>query len=248
MRHYFHLIYIILFIGSFGCKTEENIYRPIVSNSDTTAVVINEEIPEKELSFLALGDSYTIGASVIKADRWTEQLKVALEERQYSISDITYVAQSGWTTTNLINAINRADLEKKYDVVTLLIGVNNQFQRKDIQTFEQEYTALLNTAINFAGGTKNVIVLSIPDYGYTYSTPSTQISQEIDQYNTLKQNITINKGVKFYNITSTSRQVVERPELIASDGLHPSGIMYQLWVNQIIDDVKDQLKESITTE
>ncbi|MBB3698645.1 SGNH/GDSL hydrolase family protein [Flammeovirga yaeyamensis] len=238
------LSFSILFLLTNCSDKEEPIFTTLFDDNDTTQVVVDDGIPRKVMSFLALGDSYTIGASVSKEDRWTEQLKVALEDRRYTIEDdIVYVAQTGWTTSNLIDAINRSDLEENYDIVTLLIGVNNQFQRRDIRIFEEEYNELLTTAINFAGGTKNVIVLSIPDYGYTYTQPNFQITQEIDQYNNLKERITNNRGVKFYNITSTTRQVRERPELTASDGLHPSGELYGLWVNQIIDDVKDQLKE-----
>ncbi|KXX71791.1 GDSL-type esterase/lipase family protein [Flammeovirga sp. SJP92] len=240
---------LILLLGLLLCScsddpeittnTTQNIYN---ATADTSAF----KVPDRALDMLALGDSYTIGASVSKEYRWNEQLKEELEYRKYNINEITYIAQTGWTTKNLIDAIDRTSTKEEYDIVTLLIGVNNQYQRIDIEVFRTEYNQLLQTAINFAGGDPSkVIVLSIPDYGYTYTIPSTAITQEIDLYNSIKESITRRNYVAFHNITSFTRQVKERPELVASDGLHPSGALYKLWVDDIIRDVYEQFLEPV---
>ncbi|NLR90969.1 SGNH/GDSL hydrolase family protein [Flammeovirga agarivorans] len=231
------LLMIVLFCA---CNDNENIV-PVTNASSNSPNTSSYIVPQKSLSMLALGDSYTIGASVLKEDRWNEQLKVELEERNYKLNDIQYVARTGWTTRNLLNAIADENLLPKYDIVTLLIGVNNQYQRIDIEVFEEEYEELLNLAIQYAGNDPSkVIVLSIPDYGYTYSVPSQSISQEINQYNNLKQSITNRNQVVFHNITSYTRQVQNNPSLVASDGLHPSGNLYKLWVDDIINKVYEQ--------
>ncbi|MBD0403315.1 SGNH/GDSL hydrolase family protein [Flammeovirga sp. EKP202] len=225
----------------FSCQEDDNTIfvpqTPPVVTVDSSSL----QVPQKVLHMLALGDSYTIGASVPEEDRWNAQLKKELENRGYQLNAIKYVAQTGWTTSNLINAYQNASLRSQYDIVTLLIGVNNQFQGVDINVFREEYKSLLEAAIVRARNEpKNVIVLSIPDYGYNYSPPPASISQQINEYNRIKEEITKDKGVVFHNITSFSRLVPSRPELAAPDGLHPSGEQYKLWVNEIIDDVYQQ--------
>ncbi|MBB6459884.1 SGNH/GDSL hydrolase family protein [Flammeovirga kamogawensis] len=236
----------LLSILIFGCTNQTEEYPSPSYNSTTTATVLNENIPTRSLNILALGDSYTIGASVQKKDRWNEQLKAQLESKGYSIGEVTYIAQTGWTTKNLINAIEaqKNTLLTNYDLVTLLIGVNNQYQRINFDTFLNEYPQLLTTAIKYGNNNPdNVVVLSIPDYGATYSAPSPSISTEIDKYNSSKANLTYAEGVRFFNITSISKMAKQDRTLIASDGLHPSAKMYRYWVNDIIDDVFNQLLE-----
>ncbi|AZQ62940.1 SGNH/GDSL hydrolase family protein [Flammeovirga pectinis] len=235
-----------IFILTISCNNETEEYPSPSYNSTTTATVINENIPTRSLKILALGDSYTIGASVQKKDRWNEQLKVQLEAKGYSIGEVTYIAQTGWTTKSLLNAIDtqKNTLLTNYDLVTLLIGVNNQYQRINFDVFLEEYPQLLDIAIKYGNNnTDNVIVLSIPDYGATYSAPSPSISTEIDKYNSSKASLTYSKGVRFFNITSISKMAQQDRTLIASDGLHPSAKMYKYWVSDIIDDVFNQLLE-----
>ncbi|NME66845.1 SGNH/GDSL hydrolase family protein [Flammeovirga aprica] len=236
-----NLLFLLFSLILFSCGENENdAFVPVpVSNIPVDSSSL--QVPERPLYMLALGDSYTIGASVKMEDRWNEQLKIQLEQRGYQMNEIKYVARTGWTTNNLKTAMRSAALRTKYDMVSLLIGVNNQYQRIDINVFRREYEELLDSAILYArDDPKKVIVLSIPDYGYTYSQPSPQITEEINRYNNIKEEITRRKGVVFHDITSLTRLVRSRPELIASDGLHPSGELYKLWVNLISDDVYEQ--------
>ena len=200
-------------------------------------VTIMNVFAQKEIKFLALGDSYTIGESVAEHDRWPVQLSKALRAKGKSIGEPTIIATTGWRTDNLKDAIDKAKLENEYELVTLLIGVNNQFQGKSVEQYAIEFEDLLKTAIRLAKGKKeNVLVVSIPDYGYTpFGKPKQpDITKAIDSFNYVNKDCTDKAGVKYVNITDISRQGLEKPELVADDGLHPSGKMYRLWVEQIV--------------
>jgi len=184
-----------------------------------------------EPKFLALGDSYTIGESVAESERWPNQLAAKLKIPQPKI-----IATTGWRTDNLKDAIDAASLKPEYNLVSLLIGVNNQYQGKPIEVYEREFEELLQTAIKLAKGKKkNVFVVSIPDYGFTPFGKAKQekISAELDQYNAINKRIAAKYGVKYFNITEISRKGLEDAELVAGDGLHPSGKMYGQWVELI---------------
>jgi lysophospholipase L1-like esterase len=197
--------------------------------------VAQEVIVREPVKFLALGDSYTIGQSVSQDESWPYQFKSHLESSNVEFNEIKVIARTGWTTTNLKNAIENDDLEGKYNLVALLIGVNNQYQGINQDLYVTEFTELLNIAISLAGGEDYVFVLSIPDYGYTPFGESNQeqISDEIDEYNQINQSITESKGVAYFNITEISRNGLINPSLVASDGLHPSRLMYQKWVELV---------------
>ena len=191
------------------------------------------------IKIIALGDSYTIGESVCDTCRFPEQLKDSLalkiEERTFSL-DI--IARTGWTTTNLINAINNENPANDYDLVTLLIGVNNQYQQKPFSIYTSEFPQLLNKAIALAKGDKNnVIVISIPDYAYTPYGQSTsnpeRISDELNTYNEFAENQSNLKEVAFVYITEITRQGLINPDLVAADGLHPSKLAYAKFVELI---------------
>lgn len=189
-----------------------------------------------EPKFLALGDSYTIGESVAESERWPNQLAAKLKIPQPKI-----IATTGWRTDNLKDAIDAASLKPEYDLVSLLIGVNNQYQGKPIEVYEREFEELLQTAIKLAKGKKkNVFVVSIPDYGFTPFGKAKQekISEELDQYNAINKHIAAKYGVKYFNITEISRKGFEDAELVATDGLHPSGKMYGQWVELIYTGLK----------
>lgn len=191
--------------------------------------------------FLALGDSYTIGESVAELQRWPMQLAEGLRMRGYNCQSPVIVAVTGWRTDQLQSAITERKLDKNYDLVSLLIGVNNQYQGRSIHEYEREFANLLEFAIQHAGKRKsNVIVLSIPDYGYTPFGKEKQqhISAEIDAFNAANKRITQEYGVSYINITDISRQGMKHPELVAADGLHPSGKMYALWVSEILRSCK----------
>lgn len=190
----------------------------------------------QQLKYLALGDSYTIGESVTEAERWPNQLADSLRKRHLDYGKPTIIATTGWRTDNLKNAMTIAQLKNEYNMVSLLIGVNNQYQGKSSKEYEAEFEALLVWAIQLAKGKKeNVFVVSIPDYGYTpFGKPKqAAISAAIDLFNEINARITYKLGVKYFNITEISRDGLSDPSLVAPDGLHPSGKMYSYWVELI---------------
>ncbi len=196
---------------------------------------------EEAFNYLALGDSYTIGESVDKSLRWPVQLVNRLKEHDIMINEPKIIATTGWTTDELQTAMDEADIETNYDLVSLLIGVNNQYRGYPIDQFKEDFKILLEEAIIYAGGdTDKVIVLSIPDYGVTpfgQTKDPSKIKRELDLYNELKREMTESAGVKFYNITEASRIALSEPSLVAADGLHPSGKMYADWVDAVFVDV-----------
>ena len=201
-------------------------------------VVATESITPTERKFLALGDSYTIGESVSEKERWPVQLAKKLREKGQSIGEPLIIATTGWRTDDLMNAVNKAHLKNEYDLVSLLIGVNNQYQGKSSEQYVIEFEDLLKTAIQLAKGKKeNVFVVSIPDYGYTpFGKPKqAEISKALNRFNDINKRITEKAGIKYINITDISRQGIQQPELVADDGLHPSGKMYSLWVDRIVE-------------
>ena len=148
------------------------------------------------------------------------------------------IAVTGWRTDNLKNGIEIAQLKDNYDIVSLLIGVNNQYQGKPIDDYAREYEDLLKMAIGFAGDNKDrVFVVSIPDYGYTpFGEPKKgTITTEIDAFNKVNKEITESYGVTYFNITDISREGLSDPALVADDKLHPSGKQYTLWVQRIME-------------
>ncbi|OYU65126.1 MAG: lysophospholipase, partial [Cytophagaceae bacterium BCCC1] len=185
------------------------------------------------LSYLALGDSYTIGESVTEDQRWPVQLAKSLTSNGIAVSQPQIIAKTGWTTDELKAKIVSENITKKYDWVSLLIGVNNQYRGRSVEEFRKQYVDLLETAIQFSGNRPQyVFVVSIPDWGVTpfgRNSPKKSISEQIDLFNAIKKEETEKRGILFVDITPISRQAINDPSLIAEDGLHPSGKMYQLW-------------------
>ena len=209
------------------------------SDSGNTPPVIEESI-----AYLALGDSYTIGASVEVEERWPNQLARLLFPSVPG-NELRLLAQTGWTTADLTNAIDTTtDFKNRYDLVSLLIGVNNQFQGRSLDNYEIEFRALLEKSIEFAGDDPGrVFVVSIPDYAYTtFGGGDPMISQEIDEFNAANKAITDEYGIQYFNITPISRLGLDQPELVATDGLHPSGEQYRRWVELMVDDVRMMLQ------
>lgn len=193
------------------------------------------------LRFLALGDSYTIGESVPQDKRWPVQLTDVLNQQGFTMAPPQIIAKTGWRTDELMEAIQEnKTINARYDLVSLLIGVNNQYQGKDITVYEEEFEMLLTTAIELAGEDPgNVFVVSIPDYGKTPfgASKEAQIAKEIDTYNSINLAIAKKYGVSYVDITPFSREAKERKELVADDNLHPSGLMYTGWVELMKDTV-----------
>lgn len=193
-----------------------------------------------QYKYLALGDSYTIGESVCSTCSFPQQLKSQLQSTLSNTTiDLQVIATTGWTTTNLKAAITSAAPTADYDLVTLLIGVNNQYQHKPFSVYQQEFPELVNTAIALAKGDRsNVVVVSIPDYRYTpfgngLSNPDA-VSQEIAQYNSFAANYCDANNITFVNITDITQMGHDNPALVASDGLHPSELAYSKFVERIL--------------
>ncbi|MFC3561703.1 SGNH/GDSL hydrolase family protein [Pedobacter jamesrossensis] len=235
---------IILFsLLSSACTKEKPM--PIAEPAANVFVTTNTT---GSFTYLALGDSYTIGESVKQSESFPYQLKDVLKTEGLTIEIPKIIAVTGWTTDELQGAIKQAKITQKYDIVTLLIGVNNQYRGYAIETYKKEFSELLQTAIDFSGGRKTrVFVISIPDWGVTpfakNGPKSAQtIATEIDAFNTAAEKITSDAGVSFTNITTDSRMAANDTSLIAEDGLHPSGKMYRNWVNALTPKISAALK------
>ncbi len=188
-------------------------------------------------SFLALGDSYTIGESVPENERWPVQLSRVLNERGQNVADPRIIATTGWRTDQLKKAVLDANLKNDWGMVSLLIGVNNYYQKKTAESYAPEFEELLKMAVELAGGKKeNVFVVSIPDYGFTpFGKPKQEeITKGIDAFNAVNRDITRKMGIRYVEITDLTREGLAKPEYVAADGLHPSGKMYSLWVERIL--------------
>lgn len=200
--------------------------------------------PDSANRFLALGDSYTIGESVAPEERWPNQLASALRARGAGIGDPEIIARTGWTTDELSTAIDSAAPRGPYSLVTLLIGVNNQYRGLDAEQYRREFTTLLERAIGFAGNDpKKVIVVSIPDWGVTPFAAQRdrgKIATEIDRFNAINREETLRAGAHYTDITPVSRR--PDPALVAGDGLHPSGKMYSEWVTLILPEAEAVLR------
>ncbi len=216
----------ILFAFSFlliSCSKEKDYSRP-------------------SLSYLALGDSYTIGESIEIKDSYPNQLK----EQINLIDSLKIIAKTGWTTDELIDTLKKSNL-KKYDVVSLLIGVNNQFRGYSINNYKVEFENLLNKIIGYSNNKKNVFVVSIPDYGVTpfgKSRGREKIFDEINAYNEINRTISEKYNVMYFNITDISRLAENDSSLLANDKLHPSGEMYSEWVDFMKIQILDSLKSN----
>lgn len=196
-------------------------------------------------SYLALGDSYTIGQSVDSAERFPVQTAALLKTQNINITPLQYIATTGWTTTNLSSAIITEQPKAPFDIVTLLIGVNDQYQNRNIADYSARFLQLLQTSIQLAGNKPtHVFVLSIPDYGVTpFGGGNPTISQQIDAYNAINKQVTQSiTGVNYLDITPSSRLAATDRTLIAIDGLHPSGKLYKLWADQLAPQIIAALK------
>lgn len=192
-------------------------------------------------SYLALGDSYTIGEGVSVNESWPYQLAKKLTGVGIAVDQPKVIARTGWRTDNLINAIEQEELTEKYDLVSVLIGVNNQFQGKSIEVYEKDLRTILNTAVELCSkGKSGVFVLSIPDYGATPfgKLEREAIGVEIDTWNKICKTVCDEFEIPFLDITQISRKAVSDASLTAKDNLHPSGKMYALWVDEIFSKVQ----------
>ncbi len=215
------IILLLSILVSIGCQKDQVEQMP--------------DPPTAPARFLALGDSYTIGQNVADSLRWPNLLVDSLETMGIRLEKPTIVARTGWRSDELLQFTDTIS-HKDWDLVTLLIGVNDFYQNIPWQTFEPKFREMLDTAISFADRRKShVLVVSIPDYGYTPfgQFDLARISAGIDDYNAVVSSVCNEEGVAFISITDISRRGLAEPELVANDGLHPSGLQYALWVERM---------------
>jgi len=198
------------------------------------------------ISYLALGDSYTIGESVSLKDRYPVQAVRLLQDARYSCLDPEIIATTGWTTASLLNALNNPTSRRSYDLVSLLIGVNNQFQGHSQEEYRDQFANLLRQSIQLAGNQpSHVLVLSIPDYSVTpfaHRTNTALIAAQIDSFNRINYELSQQYKVTYLDITGESRKAAGDLSLIASDGLHFSGKEYAIWAEKMLPLLKEILK------
>ena len=189
------------------------------------------------LTYLALGDSYTIGESVEPGARWPIQLFQRILNRGFEAETPEIIAQTGWTTDELQGAVENRNLNQTFDLVSLLIGVNNQYRGRCVKEFGEQVEQLIDTAVRLSQAREDgVIVLSIPDWGCTpfaKDRDQAKIGLEIDEYNREKKDRCRQAGVTWVDITDLTRNVRDNPELTAEDGLHPSKVLYGQWVDRV---------------
>jgi len=235
----------------FGCNEsnnydEENIItiNEATENEDTDSSNLDERTnirgnitsSNTPLTLLALGDSYTIGEAVSEDQRWPNQFTIFANENGYNFMNPRIIAETGWKTSDLINAIESSSFEIKYDYVSLLIGVNNQFNSRPVDEFRNDLNKLLIKINNLKTKNGNVLIISIPDWGsspFGVNFDRNKISNEINIFNNILKNFANINGLKYVDVTEISRRAIYQPALIADDNLHPSGIMYLEWVKKI---------------
>jgi len=239
-----HLILKIFFLLTVmsGCTSNTN-YNDEDLNidrddlSDTLVVEDNLNTPrESPYSFIALGDSYTIGEGVNEDERWPNQFVDVAYENGVDFDQPMIIAETGWKTYDLLNAINQTNFTKKYDYISLLIGVNNQFNSRPIDEFEEDLNKLMDEMKRIKKNDGSIVIISIPDWGYTpfgESSDMSDISEQINLFNSSLRKFATTNGLKYVDVTEISRRGINEPDLITNDNLHPSGIMYLEWAKKI---------------
>ncbi|WP_314516240.1 SGNH/GDSL hydrolase family protein [Xanthocytophaga agilis] len=224
------------FVACLSCQQPPNSQSSIMQQPPSSI----------QISFLSLGDSYTIGESVAEKERWSVQLSEMLRQKGVLVSKPDIIAKTGWTTEELADAIAKSGNTKTYDLVSLLIGVNNQYRGQSTERYRKELSELLKTSIHYAkGNPKHVFVLSIPDWGVTPAGESRdrqQVAKEINAFNAVCQEECKKAGIVFFDITPLSRTAATDKNLIASDQLHFSGKMYQQWATHVLEGVIELIK------
>ncbi len=216
---------LVLFIGFVMLSCQKPSEPALKPKDDSTSI-----------SWLALGDSYTIGQGVNATERFPAQTLDLLKLRSIKTAQLTYIATTGWTSGELDKSISQQNLAY-YDFVTVLIGVNDQFQGIDTSTYSKNFKSILNRAIQATRGeSQHVLVMSIPDYSFTpegKKLDTTKIKREIDLFNTLNKKVAKDFKCQYLDITILDREAKSNPSWIAKDGLHPSALAYKKWAEQI---------------
>lgn len=239
----FFLSYLCIVLSVYSCSKKGTMEVLETTPAVTQDTATTTTPPGK--TYLALGDSYTIGQSVAEAARFPNQTVQILNSNQIIINKPDIIATTGWTTGDLINALQSNPPKHTYTIVTLLIGVNNQYQRRYLDEYKVQFTQLLDSAIIYSGNIKShVFVLSIPDYSVTpfaQGSDTAAIAREINEFNAANKKISDSYEVQYLDITGISREAAFNSGLIATDGLHPSGTQYQRWADLLATLIKKSL-------
>lgn len=213
-------------------ENQEVIYNNLIDNSSESVTQSNN------LSFLALGDSYTIGQNVSEDKRWPNQIVNIALNRDVLFDQPIIIAKTGWRTEQLLDTLKKINFIKKFDYVSLMIGVNNQYSLKSIDTFRLDLIKLLDMSIGYTKKRDNVALISIPDWGVTpfgERYDRNRIKEEIDQFNSVIIDVANTNDILYVDVTEISRRAFIEKDLIANDSLHPSGKMYKEWAEKIYD-------------
>lgn len=232
------LSYFLIFI--IACNSSSSFDDETLISIDEDASVNqnlnSDNSNQTQFSLLALGDSYTIGEGVNEDQIWPNQFIKVAYENGVDFSSPRIIAETGWKSYDLINAIESSNFEKKYDYVSLLIGVNNQFNSRPVNEFENDLDKLLIKINNLKKKSGSVLIISIPDWGsspYGVGFDRNEISNEINTFNNSLKSFANTNGLNYVDVTEISRRAINEPNLIAIDNLHPSGIMYLEWAKKI---------------
>ncbi len=240
----FHLLFKLFFLLTFlkACESSIsynddnlNIYRGETRNDLILEENINS-LSDSPYSFLALGDSYTVGEGVNEDDRWPNQFVDLANENGFDFDQPVIIAETGWKTYDLLDSINQTNFSSKYDYISLLIGVNNQFNSRPINEFEEDLNKLMDEMNRIKKDDGSIIIISIPDWGYTpfaESVEMSDISEKIDLFNSSLIKFAATNDLKYVDVTEISRRAINEPNLITDDNLHPSEAMYLEWANKI---------------
>lgn len=215
------------------------------SQKKPTSIVPTQPFTASVYTWLVLGDSYSIGQGVTEAERFPAQTVTLLLQQGLAFQQPAYIATTGWTTGNLQNGISSAN-PNPHTIVSLLIGVNDQFTRRDTIGYRERFTQLLVKSIELAKGKKqNVFVLSIPDYSVTpfaASYDTARIRLELDWFNAINRHVTAAYGCPYLDITASTQEARYNRSLLAGDGLHPSGALYKQWADRLAPMIVQSLK------
>ena len=240
----FHLLFKLFFFVTVlkACESSIsynddnlNIYRGESHNDLIFEENINS-LSDSPFSFIALGDSYTIGEGVNVEDRWPNQFVNLANENGFDFDQPVIIAETGWKTYDLLDSINQTNFSSKYDYISLLIGVNNQFNSRPIHEFEEDLNKLMDEMNRIKKDDGSIIIISIPDWGYTpfaESVEMSDISEKIDLFNSSLIKFAATNDLKYVDVTEISRRAINEPNLITDDNLHPSKKMYLEWANKI---------------
>lgn len=240
MKPFLFLSHFILcaILSLMSCNKDESNYEapPIMTTQSSN----------KTFTWLALGDSYTIGEGVLETERFPYLTSLLLKDKNIVVKEIRYIAKTGWSTLALQSAIKNAEPLGTYDIVTLLIGVNDQYQHLDTGAYRTRFTQLLNKSVELTGNSLNrVFVLSIPDYSATpfvSASNKQRVSEEISWFNAINKEITLKKGIAYIDITDLSKAAANDATLLANDRLHYSAKAHKQWADMLLPSMLAALK------